>query len=126
MTSMDTSRASPASLPVARRWFEATRLAPGLTVLEVLHLPGHSPGGIGLFDPATGTLFAGDAIYDGPLIFEGPGTSVPDYVRTFDKLVHLDVRRVHGGHDPSFGPARMHEIIERHLRAWEDDARSGP
>lgn len=86
---------------------------------EIVHLPGHSPGGIGLFDASSGTLYAGDAIYDGPLIFDGRGMSVPDYVRTFDKLLHLDVRRVHGGHDPSFDAPRMREIIEDYLRRWE-------
>ena len=35
---------------------------------EVLHLPGHSPGSIGLWEAATGTLFSGDAVYDGPLL----------------------------------------------------------
>jgi glyoxylase-like metal-dependent hydrolase (beta-lactamase superfamily II) len=34
---------------------------------EVLHLPGHSPGSIGLWEERSGTLFSGDAIYDGPL-----------------------------------------------------------
>jgi glyoxylase-like metal-dependent hydrolase (beta-lactamase superfamily II) len=32
---------------------------------EVLHLPGHSPGSIGLWEEASGTLFSGDAVYDG-------------------------------------------------------------
>ena len=32
---------------------------------EVLHLPGHSPGGIALWESATGTLFSGDVVYDG-------------------------------------------------------------
>ena len=40
----------------------------GDRAFEVLHLPGHSPGSIGLWDPAAGTLFSGDAIYDGPLL----------------------------------------------------------
>ena len=40
---------------------------------QVLHLPGHSPGSIGLWDERTGTLFSGDAIYDGPLLDELPG-----------------------------------------------------
>ena len=39
----------------------------GRQALCVLHLPGHSPGGIGLFDAADATLFAGDTLYDGPL-----------------------------------------------------------
>jgi glyoxylase-like metal-dependent hydrolase (beta-lactamase superfamily II) len=36
--------------------------------LQVLHTPGHSPGGISLYEAATETLFSGDIIYDGPLI----------------------------------------------------------
>lgn len=79
---------------------------------SVIHLPGHSPGGIGLFEESTGVLFAGDAIYDGPLIYEGPGMSVADYMATFDKLRALPVSIVHGGHDPSFPRARMMEIID--------------
>ena len=37
---------------------------PGGRPLTVLHLPGHSPGSIALFDPADGTLFSGDVVYD--------------------------------------------------------------
>ena len=37
---------------------------------EVLHLPGHSPGSMGLWEAASGTLFSGDALYDGPLLDE--------------------------------------------------------
>ncbi|MGI9463362.1 MAG: MBL fold metallo-hydrolase, partial [Aestuariivirgaceae bacterium] len=34
---------------------------------EVIHPPGHSPGGIALWEQATGILFSGDIVYDGPL-----------------------------------------------------------
>jgi glyoxylase-like metal-dependent hydrolase (beta-lactamase superfamily II) len=37
----------------------------GDRAFEVLHLPGHSPGSIGLWDSSAGVLFSGDAIYDG-------------------------------------------------------------
>lgn len=86
---------------------------------EVLHLPGHSPGSIGLYETATGVLFGADAIYDGPLIYQGPGMSIEDYIATFRKLQTLDVTLVHGGHDPSFSPARMQEIIEDYMRRWQ-------
>lgn len=85
---------------------------------EVLHLPGHSPGGIGLFEAETGVLFGADAIYDGPLIYEGPGMSVEDYRATFDLLKTLPVTKVHGGHDPSFDRARMLEIIAHYEVIW--------
>jgi glyoxylase-like metal-dependent hydrolase (beta-lactamase superfamily II) len=35
---------------------------------EVMHLPGTSPGSMGLWEKSTGTLFSGDALYDGPLL----------------------------------------------------------
>jgi glyoxylase-like metal-dependent hydrolase (beta-lactamase superfamily II) len=87
-------------------------------VYEIIHLPGHSPGGIGLYERATGVLFAGDAIYDGPLIYDGPGMSVPDYLDTFAKLRALDITLVHGGHDPSFGPDRLTAIMAKYEAIW--------
>ena len=37
----------------------------GDRMFEVLHLPGHTDGSIGLWDAANGTLFSGDAVYAG-------------------------------------------------------------
>jgi glyoxylase-like metal-dependent hydrolase (beta-lactamase superfamily II) len=91
----------------------------GNHLYEVLHLPGHSPGGIGLFERDTGVLFAADAIYDGPLIYEGPGMSLSDYRATFDLLKTLPVTVVHGGHDPSFDRLRMLEIIAAYELKWD-------
>ncbi len=85
---------------------------------RVLHLPGHSPGGIGLYEAATGVLFAADTLYDGPLIYDGPGMSVPAYLDSFAKLRALEVSVVHGGHDPSFGADRMHEMMDRYEAIW--------
>lgn len=86
---------------------------------EVLHLPGHSPGGIGLFEAETGILFAADAIYDGPLIYDGPGMSVDAYRGTFELLKSLPVQTIHGGHDPSFDRARMLDIITHYEMLWD-------
>ena len=91
----------------------------GNHVYDVLHLPGHSPGGIGLFEEETGILFAADAIYDGPLISDGPGMSVAAYRATFDLLKSLPVTTVHGGHDPSFNRARMLEIVAHYEAIWD-------
>lgn len=83
--------------------------------LEVLHLPGHSPGSIGLWEAATGTLFSGDAIYDGPLLDQLEGSNVADYCATMERLIDLPVDIVHGGHDPSFGRDRLQEIARGYL-----------
>ena len=83
---------------------------------EVIHLPGHSPGSIGLWEEGTGTLFSGDAIYDGPLLDELPESSIHDYCQTMDRLLHLPVTVVHAGHDPSFDRNRLYELARAYLR----------
>lgn len=87
----------------------------GDRAFEVLHLPGHSPGSIGLWEASTGVLFSGDAIYDGALLDELPDSDVTDYVATMRRLRELPVEVVHGGHEPSFGRARMREIADAYL-----------
>lgn len=97
---------------------EGDRVDLGGPIFEVLHLPGHSPGQIALWDAGSGTLFAGDAIYDGELIGEGPGTSIPDYIQTLARLDALPVEIVHGGHGPAFGRARLREIVAEYRALW--------
>jgi glyoxylase-like metal-dependent hydrolase (beta-lactamase superfamily II) len=80
----------------------------------VVHTPGHSPGGIGLFERATGIFLSGDVIYDGPLIDDAYHSNREDYLATMERLRALDVSVVHGGHFPSFGPTRFRQIIDEY------------
>ena len=86
---------------------------------EILHLPGHSHGSIGLWDAISGVLFSGDAIYDGPLIDVLPESDIEVYIRTMKRLRELPVSAVHAGHEPSFGRERLVELAEAYL-AWRD------
>ncbi len=112
------------SATMARRAAPATRLLTegdvidlGDRAFEVLHLPGHSPGSIGLWEEATGVLFSGDAVYDGPLLDELDGCDIPAYVATMRRLRALPVDVVHGGHEPSFGRDRLVELCDAYLAA---------
>ncbi len=87
----------------------------GDRTFEVLHLPGHSPGSIGLWDQKSGVLFSGDAVYDGPLLDEIPGANVDDYLTTMERLRTLPVTVVHAGHDPSMDTERFHEVIDNYM-----------
>lgn len=87
---------------------------------EVLHLPGHSPGSIGLWEAATGMLFSGDCLYDGPLLDGLPESDIVDYRASMERLRELPVRIVHAGHDPSFGRGRMLELIDAFLAKRRD------
>ncbi len=86
----------------------------GDRVFSVVHTPGHSPGGIALWEAATGILFSGDIVYDGPLIEDCYHSDIGDYIASMERLLRLPVRVVHGGHFPSYGGERHREII----RAW--------
>ncbi len=87
----------------------------GDRAFEVVHTPGHSPGGIGLFEMKTGVFLSGDVIYDGPLIDDTYHSSVPTYVETLERLRALPVSIVHGGHFPSFGPVRFGQLIDDYV-----------
>ncbi|MDF3931161.1 MBL fold metallo-hydrolase [Pseudomonas citronellolis] len=84
---------------------------------EVLHLPGHSPGSIGLLEHGSGTLFSGDAIYDAELLDRIPGADIPTYRRTMQRLRELPVTVVHAGHEASFGRERLRQLAEVYLAA---------
>jgi len=81
----------------------------------IMHLPGHSPGGIALWEAATATLFSGDVVYDGPLYDDLYHSDIPAYVRSMERLRALPVDTVHGGHWASFGRTRMVELIDGYL-----------
>jgi len=91
----------------------------GDRAFEVLHLPGHSPGSIGLWDAKSGTLFSGDALYDGELIDTLHHSDIPTYIRTMKRLRALPVDVVHAGHCPSFGRARLIELVDQYLDTAE-------
>jgi glyoxylase-like metal-dependent hydrolase (beta-lactamase superfamily II) len=84
---------------------------------EVIHTPGHSPGGIALWEAATETLISGDIVYDGPLIESDDPQEMVHYIASMKRLLTLPVRTVHGGHFPSFSGDRLRRIITDWLRA---------
>jgi glyoxylase-like metal-dependent hydrolase (beta-lactamase superfamily II) len=116
---LEAYRVRPA--PPTRIVEEGDVLDLGNRQFDILHLPGHSPGGIGLWERRTGVLFSGDAIYDGPLLDAIPGANIEDYIHTMERLRALPVRVVHAGHDPSFGRERLVELAD----AWLDRRRRG-
>jgi glyoxylase-like metal-dependent hydrolase (beta-lactamase superfamily II) len=87
----------------------------GDRAFEVIHLPGHSPGSIGLWEADTGILFSGDCVYDGPLLDGFEDSDIAFYIDSMKRLRDLPVRVVHAGHDPSFDRDRLHELIDAYL-----------
>jgi len=85
--------------------------------VTVLHLPGHTPGSICLFDEASGALFSGDVIYDDILLDELQESDIDQYVASMLRLSILSVRTVYPGHGDPFDGGRMREIIAEYVSA---------
>jgi len=94
---------------------EGARIDLGDRVFTVLHLPGHTPASIGLFDEASGALFSGDVVYDDALIDDCVGSDVGQYRDSMQRLIDLDVTVVHPGHGDSFDGSRLREIASAYL-----------
>ncbi len=76
-------------LPATRADVTVTEwLKPGATidlggrVLQVLHVPGHTPTSVALYDAARHQLFAGDFLYPTTLYAFLPGSSLSAYRKT--------------------------------------------
>ena len=114
-TEFDPDAFQVTSTTITRELDEGDVIDLGNRTLTVFHLPGHSPGSIGLWDKTSRTLFSGDALYDGQLLDDLPDSSIPDYISTMKRLRALPVETVHGGHEPSFDQHRMIELIDAYL-----------
>lgn len=104
----------------------------GDCAFQVLHTPGHSPGSISLWDIKARTVFSGDALYDGDLLDNLYHSDPATLRRTLARLQSLGADVYHGGHFPSFGKARMTELVAAYLRGentlvdvvdWYDEMR---
>jgi len=54
--------------------------------LEVIHLPGHTPGSIALLDRASRVLISGDPIQDGRIFMFGSFRNMDSYIRSLEHL----------------------------------------
>jgi glyoxylase-like metal-dependent hydrolase (beta-lactamase superfamily II) len=102
--------------PLTDRLVDGDVIDLGDRVLEVVHLPGHTPGSAVLFDQASGVLFTGDVLYDGGLLDELPESSIDDYVASMRRLLTLDVSIAYPGHEQPLGPDEVRRIGRSYLQ----------
>lgn len=68
---------------------DGDRIDLGNRVLEIRHTPGHSPGGVTVYDAQSRLLFPADAVNLGPLYLFSDQADLAAYRRTLDVLVEL-------------------------------------
>ena len=54
--------------------------------LEIIHIPGHTPGSIALLDIADRVLISGDPVQDGRIFMFGPFRNMENYIRSLEHL----------------------------------------
>jgi glyoxylase-like metal-dependent hydrolase (beta-lactamase superfamily II) len=110
-------------LPEVRTIGEGERLRTRHLALEVLHLPGHTPGMICLWEPGHRLLFSADHLLEkvspNPIIELGPEGEdawrpLVAYLASLERVRALDVALVLPGHAAPF--ARHREVIDGLLR----------
>ena len=77
--------------------------------LEVIHLPGHSPGGIGLYDAQDGFLITGDTLFQGSVgRTDLPGGDMGRLLESIRKRIYPlpDETVIYPGHGPATTLAR--------------------
>jgi len=90
----------------------------GSRAFEVVHIPGHSPGSVALWEAKSGTFFTGDVVHNGE---NGIGKFVlyhsneDDYVRSIERIRDFPVTVVHAGHFDSFGRKRYLEVVDEYI-----------
>ncbi len=87
----------------------------GNRILQVLHMPGRSPGGIALWAARTGSLFTSDMLYDGDHGLAWPPDDPQAYVTSLRRMRDLPVVTVYPGHYGGFDGARMTALIDAQI-----------
>jgi glyoxylase-like metal-dependent hydrolase (beta-lactamase superfamily II) len=84
--------------------------------LLCIHLPGHTPGSIGLLDEESGTLLAGDLLrWDGSVLSEGPAgftLDVPESRNSVRKIAMLRFDTLLIGHGKPLRPGADAKVRE--------------
>ena len=82
-------------------------------VLEVFEAPGHTKGGICLYDRVTRSLFSGDTVFaDGIGRTDFEGGDINQLRASLHKLKKLDIKNLYPGHGPNVEGSGKESIIK--------------
>ncbi len=78
--------------------------------LEVIHIPGRTPGSIALFERDTGYLFGGETGFVDPEKRDFPPEQNTLYEQSLERLINLPTTKIFGGHYGAFQPDRLTKL----------------
>jgi hydroxyacylglutathione hydrolase len=93
--------ASMPKMPVDIKLKDGKKIKIGDEFFEVIHTPGHSPGGICLYSNKSKILFSGDTIFSNGLFgrYDFPEGDFNKLKKSIEKLSKLDVLNLYPGHE---------------------------
>ena len=103
---------------------EGDVIDPGDRPLEIIHLPGHTPGSIAFLDRKNKWLFSGDPIQDGDIYMFGIHRDMPSYIDSLTRLKErvADFEQIYPSHGTMpVGVEMIEALIEGAKKVCRDD-----
>ena len=95
----------------------------GSLQLEVVHLPGHSPGQVGIFNPATRSLYSVDVLHYPTPLSPYPIGNAADHIDTLERCLAYEAEYLWEGHGlGAYDAPAVKRRLEHLLRAQLDTA----
>ena len=86
---------------------------------EVLHVPGHSPGLLAVYEEERGALFSTDALYDGEMFFNLRGSDTEAARHSLRRLAGLGARVLYPGHYENLDAETLVRVAQSQLARLE-------
>lgn len=102
--------------PLTRTVRDGERLGIGGWSLEVLHLPGHSPGSLAFLVEPGGLLFTGDVVHDGAIVDDIPGADPVRLRMSHDRLAYVGFSCALPGHGGILDRDGVAAAVARHWK----------
>jgi len=83
--------------------------------IEILHIPGRTPGSLALWEEETGYLFGGETIFIDPFNNNFPPQDVASYEYSLRRLSKIPATTIFGGHFEPFTKGELLELVESEI-----------
>ncbi len=88
--------------------------------LEIVHIPGRTPGSIALYEQDTGYLFGGESVFIDPDEYrEFRPQNIVNYESSLIKLSKLAVTKIFGGHYGAFSLGEFKQLVEKEIGRYQ-------
>ena len=81
----------------------------GRHIIQLIHLPGHTPNTIGVYLPQEKALFAGDSLVNGQRPFLGQANTA-SWLKTLERIKAMDVEVMIPGHGAPCGKEALEDL----------------